>query len=67
MDITSDAAMTMNPSDLLAMFNVNDGSGIDVASLLMSPSMDGQNLGDSTPTSPFFGIGSSGNGIISSP
>lgn len=53
----------MNPAELLAMFN--DGS-IDVASLLMSPELAGQNLSDNPN---FFGssmAGTSPSGMVSS-
>lgn len=68
----ADAAMAMNPSDLLAMFSVPDGSGLDVAQLLMSPAMDAQGLGDASAASPtaFFSLGhgpSGGGGGVVSP
>lgn len=66
MDISSEPNIAMNPSDLLAMFSVNDGSGIDVAQLLMSPSMEGQGLSDGPQNFFNMGVGRSNNGIVSS-
>lgn len=57
MDI-SEPNMAMNPSDLLAMFNVGDTGGIDVAQLLMSPPMEGRSLADTQPN--FFTMGGAG-------
>ena len=67
MDIGGDAAMSMNPSDLLAMFSVPDGSGLDVAQLLMSPAGDTQSLADATSPTSFFSLGPGPSGGVLSP
>lgn len=67
MEMSPEASMAMNPSDLLAMFSANDGSGIDVAQLLMSPPMEGQTLPDGTPTSAFFNLSAAAAGGVVSP
>ena len=63
MDI-SNTPQTMNPADLLAMFGGE--SNIDIASLLMSPELSGQNLSESQH---YFGsslAGTSPSGMVSS-
>ena len=54
MDIAAEPHLAMNPSDLLAMFSVGDGGGLDVAQLLMTPPMEGRGLADGAPG--FFGM-----------
>ena len=69
MDISNGQPQTMNPADLLAMFG---GEGnLDIASLLMSPELAGQNLADTNgnANTNFFGTsmaGTSPSGMVSS-
>lgn len=61
MDMSPDGTMGMSPTELLAMFNEG---GIDVASLLMSPSLDGSDA-VGTPTNAFFALNGASPGIVS--